>query len=263
MSKFVRCELIRISRDHNSQADALAKLASTSDMKLPRTITIFRLSTPSIPEDHPINVLIPDPVGESWMTPIMDYLRHGTLPEDKIAAQRIRRQAPRYLIINGSLFRRGFSLPYLRCVSPPQTEQILHEWSTKVSESGARKTPKVEQESLRKWSTKVSESGAQKSPKVEQERLRKWSTKVSESGARKTPKVEQERLRKWSTKVSESGARKTPKVERESLRKWSTKVSESGAQESLRKWSTKVSESGARKSPKVEHETKPMFYVNA
>ncbi|KAK0574861.1 hypothetical protein LWI29_030216 [Acer saccharum] len=127
MSKFVRCELIRISRDHNSQADALAKLASTSDMKLPRTITVFRLSTPSIPEDHPINVLIPDPVGESWMTPIMDYLRHGTLPEDKITAQRIRRQAPRYLIINGSLFRRGFSLPYLRCVSPPQTEQILQE----------------------------------------------------------------------------------------------------------------------------------------
>ncbi|KAK0581052.1 hypothetical protein LWI29_009377 [Acer saccharum] len=135
MSKFVRCELIRISRDHNSQADALAKLASTSDMKLPRTITVFRLSTPSIPEDHPINVLIPDPVGESWMTPIMDYLRHGTLPEDKITAQRIRRQAPRYLIINGSLFRR-------------------------VSESGARKSPKVEHESLRKWSTKVSESGA-------------------------------------------------------------------------------------------------------
>ncbi|KAK0603387.1 hypothetical protein LWI29_004426 [Acer saccharum] len=219
MSNFVRCELIRISRDHNSQADALAKLASTSDMKLPRTITIFRLSTPSIPEDHPINVLIPDPVGESWMTPIMDYLRHGTLPEDKIAAQRIRRQAPRYLIINGSLFRRGFSLPYLR----------LRKWSKKDSESGAMKSPKVEHESLRKWSTKVSESGARKSPKVEHKSLRKWSTKVSESGARKSSKVEQESLRKWSTKVSESGARKSPKVEQEILRKWSTKVSESGA----------------------------------
>ncbi|KAK0587753.1 hypothetical protein LWI29_028268 [Acer saccharum] len=226
MSKFVRCELIRISRDHNSQADALAKLASTSDMKLPRTITVFRLSTPSIPEDHPINVLIPDPGGESWMTPIMDYLRHGTLPEDKITAQRIRRQAPRYLIINGSLFRRGFSLPYLRCVSPPQTEQILQE------------SPKVEPESLRKWSNKVSESGAQKSPKVEQQSLRKWSPKVSESGAQKSPKVEHESLRKWSNEVSESGARKSPKVE----------------QQSLRKWSNKVSESGATNSPKVEHE---------
>ncbi|KAK0601198.1 hypothetical protein LWI29_022096 [Acer saccharum] len=204
MSKFIQCELIRISRDHNSQADALAKLASTSDMKLPRTITIFRLSTPSLPEDHPINVLIPDPVGESWMTPIMNYLRHGTLLEDKITAQRIRRQTPRYLIINGSLFRRGFSLPYL--------SYYYHIYLISFS-----KSPKVEHKSLRKWSTKVSESGARKSLKLEHESLRKWSTKVSES------------LRKWSTKVSESGARKSPKAEHKSLQKRSTNVSESGA----------------------------------
>ncbi|KAK1568807.1 hypothetical protein Q3G72_029018 [Acer saccharum] len=75
-------------RDHNSQADALAKLASTSDMKLPRTITVFRLPTPNLSEDREIDVLIPDPVGESWMTPIMNYLRDGTLPEDKGTAQR-------------------------------------------------------------------------------------------------------------------------------------------------------------------------------
>ncbi|KAK0593442.1 hypothetical protein LWI29_036666 [Acer saccharum] len=86
---------------------------------------------------------------------------------------------------------------------------------SKVSESGAQKSPKVEQERLRKWSKKVSESGAQKSPKVEHKSLRKWSKKDSESGARKSPKVEHESLRKWSTKVSESGARKSPKVEHE------------------------------------------------
>ncbi|KAK0604686.1 hypothetical protein LWI29_018212 [Acer saccharum] len=88
MSRFIRCELIRISRDHNSQTDALAKLASTSDMKLPRTITVFRLPTPNLSEDQEIGVLIPDPVGESWMTPIMDYLHDGTLPEDKRTAKR-------------------------------------------------------------------------------------------------------------------------------------------------------------------------------
>ncbi|KAK0581031.1 hypothetical protein LWI29_009029 [Acer saccharum] len=58
-------------------------------------------------------------------------------------------------------------------------------------------------ESLRKRSTKVSESGARKSPKVEHESLRKRSTKVSERGARKSPKVEHESLQKRSTKVSE------------------------------------------------------------
>ncbi|KAK0570504.1 hypothetical protein LWI29_002241 [Acer saccharum] len=62
MSKFIRCELIRISSDHNSQAEALAKLASTSDMKLPRTITIFHLPISSLSEDQEIGVLIPDPI---------------------------------------------------------------------------------------------------------------------------------------------------------------------------------------------------------
>ncbi|KAK0572848.1 hypothetical protein LWI29_038119 [Acer saccharum] len=70
MSKFIRCELIRISSDHNSQAEALAKLASTSDMKLPRTITIFRLPISSLSEDQEIGVLIPDPIEET--TPIVD-----------------------------------------------------------------------------------------------------------------------------------------------------------------------------------------------
>ncbi|KAK0579223.1 hypothetical protein LWI29_022984 [Acer saccharum] len=56
MSRF-----IRISREHNSQADALAKLASTSDMKLPRTITVFRLPISNLSEDHQIGVLIPEP----------------------------------------------------------------------------------------------------------------------------------------------------------------------------------------------------------
>ncbi|KAK0592703.1 hypothetical protein LWI29_023957 [Acer saccharum] len=66
MSRFIRCDLIRISREHNSQADALAKLASTSDMKLPRTITVFRLPSSNLSEDHQIGVLIPDPVGFPW-----------------------------------------------------------------------------------------------------------------------------------------------------------------------------------------------------
>ncbi|KAK0587780.1 hypothetical protein LWI29_028870 [Acer saccharum] len=106
MSRFIRCDLIRISREHNSQADALAKLASTSDMKLPRTITVFRLPSSNLLEDHQIGVLIPEPVGESWMTPIMNYLRDGTLPEDKGTAQRVRRQAPRKNFIHVSSIER-------------------------------------------------------------------------------------------------------------------------------------------------------------
>ena len=86
MAKFIRCVLVRISREDNSQADALAKLASTTDMKLPRTVTVFQLPDPAVAEDQDSGVLIPDPEGESWMTPILNYLRDGVLPPDKGAA---------------------------------------------------------------------------------------------------------------------------------------------------------------------------------
>ena len=127
MAKFTLCQLVRIPRDLNSQADALAKLASTTDMRSPRTVTVFRLPESSITDDQDIGVIIPERIENSWMTPILNYLRDGTLPPEKNEAQRIRKQAPRYLIINRALYRRGFSLPYLRCVSPPYTEQILQE----------------------------------------------------------------------------------------------------------------------------------------
>ncbi|KAK0588330.1 hypothetical protein LWI29_038096 [Acer saccharum] len=153
MSRFIRCDLIRISREHNSQADALAKLASTSDMKLPRTITVLRLPSSNLSEDHQIGVLIPEPVGESWMTPIMNYLRDGTLPEDKGTAQRVRRQAPR-------------KTPKGAQKSPPPWEH--------------RKTPKGAQKSPPPWEHRKTPKGAQKSPPP-------WEHRKTPKGAQRFP----------------------------------------------------------------------------
>ncbi|KAK0573318.1 hypothetical protein LWI29_006353 [Acer saccharum] len=129
MDKFVRCSVLRISREHNSQADALAKLASSSELKLPRTVTIFRLLESSITEESVVHAVIPEygTDGDTWMTPIMKFLQDGALPEEKSASLRVRRQSPRYLLINRVLYRRGYSLPYLRCIAPPQTDLVLQE----------------------------------------------------------------------------------------------------------------------------------------
>ncbi|KAK0602961.1 hypothetical protein LWI29_038546 [Acer saccharum] len=129
MDKFVRCSILRISREHNSQADELAKLASSSDMKLPRTVTVFRLLESSITEEPVVHAVIPEygPDTDTWMAPIMKFLQDGTLPEEKSASLRVRRQSPRYLLINRVLYRRGYSLPYLRCIAPPQTDLVLQE----------------------------------------------------------------------------------------------------------------------------------------
>ena len=65
--------------------------------------------------------------GRSWMTPILNFLVHNMLPEIEAEAKRVRRQATSYTVVNGELFKRGFSVPLLRCLDPIQADYILAE----------------------------------------------------------------------------------------------------------------------------------------
>ncbi|CAL9004809.1 unnamed protein product, partial [Prunus brigantina] len=50
----------------------------------------------------------------TWMDLILQFLQHQTLSADPAEARRVRYRSARYLILNGALYKRGFSLPYLR-----------------------------------------------------------------------------------------------------------------------------------------------------
>ncbi|KAM2737218.1 hypothetical protein PS2_024808 [Malus domestica] len=65
--------------------------------------------------------------GDSWITPIYRFLAYGTLLNDKVQAKQIRYKATRYLIINDQLYKRGFNLPYLRCLTPTKAETVILE----------------------------------------------------------------------------------------------------------------------------------------
>ena len=54
---------------------------------------------------------------DEWMTPIFRYLKEGWLPEDRMEARKIQIRVARFVIINDVLYRRGYSLPYLRYAS--------------------------------------------------------------------------------------------------------------------------------------------------
>ena len=55
-------------------------------------------------------------VSGDWMTPFLDYLRDGVLPTDKKEAKSLMFRAANYTLIDGVLYKRGFSFPYLRCL---------------------------------------------------------------------------------------------------------------------------------------------------
>nr|GEW25833.1 reverse transcriptase domain-containing protein [Tanacetum cinerariifolium] len=65
--------------------------------------------------------------GPTWMTPIMEYLKEGTLPSDRNEERMLRIKARQYELLEGVLYRRSFLTPWLRYVGPLQTEYVIKE----------------------------------------------------------------------------------------------------------------------------------------
>ena len=64
---------------------------------------------------------------DSWMTPIKNYILHGTLPEKPKDRRKLLRKSRLYLVQDGHLYRRGYSTPLLRCVTKEESKAILAE----------------------------------------------------------------------------------------------------------------------------------------
>ncbi|XP_052297264.1 uncharacterized protein LOC127902396 [Citrus sinensis] len=124
MGKFEAVEVVQIPREQNSRADILARMAAVADPKMPKSVPLEVKSIPSIEQN--LEVLRIEQKC-SWMEPIVSYLRDGVLPPDKLRARKIRAQASRYTMIDGILYRRGYTLPFLRCLDEDDADYVLRE----------------------------------------------------------------------------------------------------------------------------------------
>ncbi|CAL2260077.1 unnamed protein product [Prunus armeniaca] len=113
----------QVPRSENSHADALARLASAMEQGIGQNIHIEFLDQPST--RAPLICVIDQ--SPTWMDPITQFLQNQTLPADPAEARRVRYRSARYLIINGALYKRGFSLPYLQCLTPEEGTYVLRE----------------------------------------------------------------------------------------------------------------------------------------
>ncbi|XP_043808349.1 uncharacterized protein LOC110604832 [Manihot esculenta] len=95
----------RIPREENEEADLLSRLSKEELEQLPDEVE----------QD------------QNWMTPYLEYLEKGKLPEDKDEARRIAAIAANYQAVRGTLYRRGKSSPWLRCVSPEEAIKVMEE----------------------------------------------------------------------------------------------------------------------------------------
>ena len=113
MGKEFLVKFVQIPREENEQADRLAKVASTEYTDIPGQVLSFIQYSPAIDKVE-VHVI---PLGVDWMTPIISYLRDGSLPEDRNTSRRLKVQSSRFVMMEDVLYKKGFSRPYLRCLT--------------------------------------------------------------------------------------------------------------------------------------------------
>ncbi|XP_076944371.1 uncharacterized protein LOC143614986 [Bidens hawaiensis] len=87
-----------------------------------RDVRIKILDSPSVPQ-HQVMVIQTNTV--SWMTPLIEYLSSGTLPDDKVEARKVGHKASCYQLHDDILLRKFFLGPLLRCVDADDANYII------------------------------------------------------------------------------------------------------------------------------------------
>ncbi|GAU46761.1 hypothetical protein TSUD_92560 [Trifolium subterraneum] len=135
LAKFKETEVKHVPREHNARADVLSKHASTRRKKAGNQSLIQEtLTKPSIEKtdetgiEKTVEVMHVCAIDEqSWMSPVYNFLKSNTLPADAKEATKIRKRACSYVLLDDKLYRRGFSIPLLKCVEEARVEFILQE----------------------------------------------------------------------------------------------------------------------------------------
>ncbi|KAL8124074.1 hypothetical protein AgCh_011906 [Apium graveolens] len=115
-------QVIQIFQEENEEADILSKLVwNSSDLDC--SFYFEELHKPSIDFGEVLEM----ESNQNWMTPFINYLDKGELPEDKGKSQRLKAKAAKFFLEEGLLYRRTFSSPILKYVGPEEAKYCLSE----------------------------------------------------------------------------------------------------------------------------------------
>lgn len=123
---FDRVILTKIPRVENTLADALSRIGSgIGQVELNDDYKVLFKSRPAV--FLTAKILQVDKVELERGADVIRYLKTGELPSAKEEARKVVCHSTRYLLIGGTLYRRGYSLPLLKCLSRVDADYVLRE----------------------------------------------------------------------------------------------------------------------------------------
>ena len=117
-------DIRQIPRSKNARTDLLSKLATLALAELPKEVFFEVLKCPSMEESQSVMEISHEP---NWIDPLVTYLKDGVLPPDAKEARKLKNQASRYILYEGKLYKRSYSLPLLKCLRPSEADFALRE----------------------------------------------------------------------------------------------------------------------------------------
>ena len=123
-SSFQKFCITKIPREENEKADRLARMASTKNVEIEEGQELVRNLTHSSISDQALELAMIEEVSD-WRKELIDYLENETLLSENKSAVPLKMKVGRFTMLNGTLYKRGFTLPLLKCVSPEEGNYIL------------------------------------------------------------------------------------------------------------------------------------------
>ena len=121
ISHFDDVRIDQVPREENLEANGVAKLASSNGYIERPGLYMEVQTVPSIK-----GLLVSHiQSANSWMDPILTYIKDGKLPLDLSEARKVKVWSSRFTVLNDKLYKRGFSLPYLKCLNSEDVMYVL------------------------------------------------------------------------------------------------------------------------------------------
>jgi hypothetical protein len=127
--KFEGLEFHHVERDRNTAADVLSKLGS-SRIQVPPGVFVQEIPQSSISMDQAEECNIvnqPESGSDDWRRLIIRYIKNEGESDDRSAAERIARQSAHYTLIGETLYRKGTSGVFMKCILSSTGKQLLEE----------------------------------------------------------------------------------------------------------------------------------------